>query len=246
MGMSPVEERKMTMKKVVERERNKVYYRVLHVPVWIWVFFILPGRLTSSFYLHGPDRRHWIWLSAVALVCVWRGFAGRLPGVEPRPYITHYGLDQPNLPYRVVCYTAAWIDMLVPFVLNLTGLVVAVVTGRYVIADLYGWPHVALALAVVMATLLGWTPRARRSCRNEGAEKAWFYVALWTTVPTQFVGWGMWRLGSWLGLATHELARARLAVFVLVSAVFFALSLMGKLPRTQRYYVEKFTDAAET
>ena len=25
------------MKKVVEREKNKNYYRVLHVPIWIWV-----------------------------------------------------------------------------------------------------------------------------------------------------------------------------------------------------------------
>ena len=69
------------MKKIVEREKNKLYYRILHLPIWIWVFFILPGHLTYVLYLHGPNRRHGIWLIIVAAVCVWRGFAGRLPGV---------------------------------------------------------------------------------------------------------------------------------------------------------------------
>ena len=109
------------MKKVVERTHNKNYYRVLHVPIWIWAFWILPGHLTGDFYAHGPDRRHWIWLAIVAVGCAWRGFAGRLPGCEPKPYITHWGVDQPNLWYRVICYTTAWIALLVPFTLKSPG-----------------------------------------------------------------------------------------------------------------------------
>ena len=31
------------MKQAVFRERNKQYYRVLHSPIWIWVFWVLPG-----------------------------------------------------------------------------------------------------------------------------------------------------------------------------------------------------------
>ena len=104
------------MKRVVTRERNKTYYRVLHVPLWIWVFWILPGNLTLHLYAHGPDRRHLIWLAVVTAVCAWRGAVGRLPGVEPAPYITHYGEDKRNQWYRVVCYTAAWIDLLGPFI----------------------------------------------------------------------------------------------------------------------------------
>src|SRR5437879_4630069 len=119
------------MKKVVERERNKIYYRVLHLPVWIWVFFVLPGRLTHDLYSHGPDRRHGIWLLLVTVGCVWRGIAGRLPGVETQPYVTHFGVHQPNLWYRVVCYTAAWIDLLVPFTLNFLGRVLAAISSRW-------------------------------------------------------------------------------------------------------------------
>jgi len=227
------------MKKIVERERNQTYYRLLHLPNWIWVFWILPGHLTYALFSRGPDGRHWWWLGAVTSVCAWRGFLGRLPGVEPRPYVTHYGAEQPNLAYRVVCYTAAWIDLLVPFSLNLLGVVWASLTGEWLMRQLYLWLYYPLALAVVCATLLDWTPRARRSIRNEGGERAWFYVAIWTVVPAQLVGWAAWRLGGQWGLAGLELARARLGAFALVTALFLALGLKGRLPRTERYHVSE-------
>jgi hypothetical protein len=227
------------MKKVVERERNKTYYRILHLPIWIWVFFILPGHLTYDFYLHGPDRRHVIWLSIVVVVCAWRGFVGRLPGVEPQPYIRYYGANQPNLPYRVICYSAAWIDLTVPFTLNLIGLVLSVITGKWLLADLYAYLYYPLLLAIVFAAFLNRVPRARRSTLNEGAEKAWFYVAIWTVVPTQVAAWGAWRLGSSLELGRSELDLVRLAVFLLVGTTFLLLGARGKLPRSERFYVKE-------
>ncbi|MBI3939709.1 MAG: hypothetical protein HY315_02640 [Acidobacteria bacterium] len=226
------------MRSVVHRERNKIYYRALHVPIWIWVFFILPGHLTYALFLHGPDRRHWIWLAVVVAICVWRGFCGRLPGVELRPYITHFGVRQANLPYRVACYTAAWIDLLVPFTLNLIGLVVAATTGVWRIGQLYAGLYYPLACAVVLGTWLGWTPRARRWTDTEGSDWAWFYVALWSIVPSELAGWIMWRLGSRLGLAGAALAGARLAAFLVVAAFFFLLGFLEKLGRTKRYYAE--------
>ncbi len=225
------------MRKIVEREKNKNYYRVLHLPIWLWVFFILPGHLTYSLYLHGPDRRHGIWLALVLAVCAWRGFLGRLPGVEPRPYITHYGEDKPNLPYRIVCYTAAWIALIDPFAVNLIGLVVAVFTYRWVMADLYIYLYYPLALGLVLAAWLDWIPRARKSTINEGAEKAWFYVAIWVVVPAQVAVWGAWRLGGRLGLDPVTLNRFRLSVFLIVAAVFLLLGITEKLPRTARYHL---------
>jgi len=230
------------MKKVVKREHNKTYYRVLHVPIWLWVFFILPGNLTYDLYVHGPDGRHAVWLAVVSVVCAWRGIAGRLPGVEPRPYVTHYGAEQPNLPYRVVCYTAAWIDLLVPFALNLVGIIHANLTGQYILGDLYRWLYYPLALVVVAGTLLDITPRARRSTANEGSEKGWFYIAIYTVVPTQVASWAAWRLGGAMGLEKVSLARLRLLVFLIVGAWFFYLSLKGRLPRAQRYRVHSLTE----
>ena len=225
------------MKKVVERDRNKNYYRVLHVPIWIWAFWVLPGHLTADLYAHGPDRRHWIWLAVVTVVAVWRGVAGKLPGAEPRPYITHYGEEKPNLWYRVVCYTAAWIDLLVPFTINLIGLGVNLFTGRWVINDLYFKLYYPLAAVIVLATLLDFTPRARRSTRGEGAEKGWFYVAVWTVVPTQLASWAMWRLGRFFDLSATSLDHLRLITFLLVAGACFLMGALGRLPRTQRYYV---------
>lgn len=223
------------MKRVVEREHNKNYYRVLHAPIWIWAFWVLPGHLTADLYAHGPDRRHWIWLALVTIVCTWRGLAGRLPGAEPQPYITHYGEDKPNLWYRVICYTTAWIDLLVPFTINLLGLLINLFTGRWIIGTLYVKIYYVLAAVIVVATLLDWTPRARRSTRNEGREKGWFYVAVWTVVPTQIAAWAMWRVGSRFGLSGSALDHARLITFLVFAGVFFALGAMGKLPRSERY-----------
>jgi hypothetical protein len=225
------------MKKVVTRERNKNYYRVLHVPIWIWAFWILPGHLTADLYAHGPDRRHWVWLAMVTAVCVWRGLVGRLPGAEPRPYITHYGEEKPNLWYRVICYTTAWIDLLVPFTINLVGLVTNFLTGRWVINALYVKLYYVLAAVVVLATVLDITPRARRSTRGEGAEKGWFYVAVWMVVPTQLASWAMWRLGRFFDLSTASLDHLRLATFVIVAGALSLLGYFGRLPRTERYHV---------
>ena len=223
------------MKKVVERERNKIHYRVLHWPIWVWVFFILPGHLTHDLFQHGPDIRHGVWLAIVATVCVWRGFAGRLPGVEPAPYVTHWGAEQPNVPYRVVCYTSAWIDLLVPFTLNGLGLLIASLTGAWKIDELYTWLYYPMAVAIVAATVFDLTPRARRSTRNEGAERSWFYVALWTVVPSQLAAWAAWRMGGQIGLAGADLARVRLTVFAVVAGVFFLLGVKNLLPRTEVY-----------
>jgi hypothetical protein len=224
------------MKKIVDREKNKRYYRVLHVPIWLWVFFVLPGNLTYDFYVHGPDKRHAVWLAIVFAVCVWRGLAGRLPGVEPQPYVTHYGADQPNLPYRVVCYTAAWIDLMVPFALNFIGIILAMTTGRWMLADLYRYLYYPLALVIVLLTAFNCTPRARRSTKNEGAEKAWFYVAIWTVVPTQVLAWAAWRLGGKMDLGPLELNSLRFLVFIIAGSILFFMGLKGKLPRSERFY----------
>ncbi|MGH9482782.1 MAG: hypothetical protein ACRD1L_11910 [Terriglobales bacterium] len=225
------------MQDAVARTRNKGYYRVLHVPLWIWVFFTLPGGLTAELYAHGFNRRHAVWLAVVAAVCVGRGARGRLPGAEARPYITHYGLELPNLGYRVVCYTAAWIAIVAPWTLNLAGLLYAAAGGGWIVTSLYGLPYDLVAAAVVAVGALDRLPRAGRSIRNEGAERGWFYLGVWTAVISQLAAWGMWRLGPRLDLAPGALLEARLGVFLGVSAAVAALGLAGRLPRTERYHV---------
>jgi len=224
------------MKVAAARARNKTYYRVLHVPLWIYVFFTLPGELTANLYASGFHRAQWVWLGIVTAVCIWRGALGRLPGTETRPYITHYGLDWPNLGYRVVCYTAAWIAIVAPWLLNAIGLVRAVGTGRWSILPLYGWPYDGITAAIVALAAFDRLPRARRSIRGEGSERAWFYVGVWTAVLAQLAGLAMWRLG-------HPPAWARALVFFGVSAAVAAWGLAGRLPRTRRYYDQREAEA---
>jgi hypothetical protein len=164
---------------------------------------------------------------------------GKLPGVEPQPYITHYGTDQSNVAYRMVCYTAAWIDLVAPFALNFFGLLIAVMTGRWIMRELYLWLYWPIAIAIVAATALGVTPRAAATTRNEGAERAWFYVAIWSVVPSQVAGWAMWRLGPRLGLAGHSLNEARLFAFAGVAGLFAVLAAAGKLGRTARLHLDE-------
>jgi hypothetical protein len=102
---------------------------------------------------------------------------------------------------------------------------------------MYKSVYYALAGAILLAAILDKVPRAKRSTLQEGAERAWFYVAIWTVVPAQVVSWAMWRLGPRLGLAAgFELDLARLFAFVATAALFFTLGFTGKLGRTARYY----------
>src|SRR5438093_12841579 len=67
------------------RERNKLYYRLNHWPIWIFVFFIAPGPLTFDLFERGFDRRMAVWLGVVLVGTAIAGLRGRLPGVEAKP-----------------------------------------------------------------------------------------------------------------------------------------------------------------
>ena len=119
------------------RSRNKLYYRVNHWPIWIFVFFIAPGPLTFDLFERGFDRRMAIWLGTVIVATGVAGILGRLPGVEPAPYIIRFTEDRPNPLYRRVCYTFAWSAAITFAVLNITGLLVAIVTGEWYLKQIY-------------------------------------------------------------------------------------------------------------
>jgi hypothetical protein len=78
------------------RARNKLYYRFLHWPIWIAVFFLVPGPLTFDLFEHGFDWRMALWLGLVLAGTGIAGIRGRLPGVEPAPYIIRFTEDPPT------------------------------------------------------------------------------------------------------------------------------------------------------
>src|SRR3989475_5017929 len=141
------------------RERNKVHYRLAHWPIWIWVFFLAPGPLTFRLFAYGFDIRMAAWLGAVLIATGIAGLRGRLPGVEPRPYILRFTEDKPNPLYRRACYTFAWSAVAVFAVLNATGLAVAAASGKWYLKEIYVYGYFPLALCVWIAGALGRLPR---------------------------------------------------------------------------------------
>ena len=149
------------------RERNKLYYRFLHWPIWIFVFFIAPGPLTFDLFERGFDSRMASWLAVVLAGTGIAGLRGKLPGVEPRPYIIRFTEDRPNLLYRRVCYTVAWSEAITFAVLNISGLVVAIVSGQWILKQIYWWAYFPMVLTIWTLGALGRLPR----CKSNTAKK---------------------------------------------------------------------------
>ena len=110
------------------RTRNKLYYRINHWPIWIFVFFIAPGPLTFALFERGFNPRIVAWLTVVVVGTAIAGLMGRLPGTEAKPLIVRFIEDCPNPIHRRICYTIAWSELVTFTALNVIGLVTAVAT----------------------------------------------------------------------------------------------------------------------
>ena len=211
------------------RERNTVGYRLAHWPIWIWVCYITPGPLTFDLFERGFDLRMAVWLGVVVAATGVAGLRGRLPGVEPRPYIIHFTEDKPNPVYRRVCYTLAWSDIVVFTLLNLSSVVVTIVTGGWYLRQLYEIAYFPLVATIWILGAAGMLPRVKRSTRDEGRERRYFYGALWAACLAQLVLWLLWAV---LPL-TRGGGAAKLIAFVAVLAGVGWTAYRGMLPRTR-------------
>ena len=211
------------------RARNTVVYRLAHWPIWIWVFFLAPGPLTFDLFASGFDGRMGAWLAVVVVGTGVAGLRGRLPGVEPRPYIIRFTEDRPNPLYRRVCYTFAWSAVLSFALLNLTGLVWASATGQWHMPAIYGVGYFPLAGAVWLLGAAGRLPRVKASTRGEGHERRFFYGSLWAVCLAQPVLWLLWGIVplTWAGNVV------KLVVFVGALGLVGYLAYRGRLPRTR-------------
>ena len=211
------------------RYRNKHHYRLSHWPIWIFVFFILPGPLTFDLFESGFDRRMALWLGAVLVGTAIAGLRGRLPGCEQRPYIIRFTEDRPNPLYRRVCYTVAWSAVVSFGVLNIAGLVVAILTGVWRQREIYEIGYLPLAAVVWVLGALGRLPRVKSSTKGEGYERRYFYGSAWAMCIGQPILWLLWTVLPY-GRAGDVL---KLVVFIVVLAWVGWLSFRGKLPRTR-------------
>src|SRR5215510_13061068 len=213
------------------RYRNKLYYRFLHWPIWIFVFFIAPGPLIFDLIEQGfrADGRMLAWLSLVLVGTAAAGVRGRLPGCEPRPYIIRFTEDRPNPLYRRVCYTAAWGEVVAFAVLNVAGLSYAVISGMWRLKQLYAVAYFPIAGTMWLLGALGWLPRVKRSTQAEGHERRYFYGSVWAVAVAQPVLWIMWKLLPETPIADA----AKLIVFIGILGAVGYMARLGLLPRTR-------------
>jgi hypothetical protein len=211
------------------RARNKLYYRFNHWPIWIFVFFIAPGPLTFDLFERGFDARMAAWLGVVLLGTSVAGLRGKLPGVEPAPYIIRFTEDKPNPLYRRVCYTFAWSAAITFAVLNIAGLVVAIVTRHWYLKQIYAAAYFPIAGAIWTLGLLGQLPRVKASTKGEGHERRYFYGTVWAMCIAQPLLWLMWRVIP----RTRGGDCVKLLIFLAVLAFVGNLARLGRLPRTR-------------
>jgi len=211
------------------REFNKPRYRLAHWPIWIFVFFIAPGPWTFDLFEHGFNRTNLIWLSVVLAATGIAGLRGRLPGVEPRPYIIRFVEDKPNPLYRRVCYTFAWSVVITFAILNFAGLVVAATTGLWRLKQIYLYGYLPIAIAVWLLGAFGKLPRVKPSTEGEGHERRYFYGGVWACCIAQPVLGILWKT-----LPHSQTSDAiKLAVFTALFAGVAWLAYRGILPRTR-------------
>jgi hypothetical protein len=156
------------------RTQNSILYRLAHWPLWIVVFFLLPGPSIVRLLASGFAREHAMWLGIVAAGTGLAGACGRLPGAEPLPYIVHFGEDRPNPLYRRICFTAAWTGILTYAAINLIGLIEVLWSGTWHLQRMYPVLYFPIAATVWILGAVGLLPRARPSTQGEREERRVF------------------------------------------------------------------------
>jgi hypothetical protein len=211
------------------REWNKPQYRLAHWPIWIWVFFLVPGPLTFRLFAGSIGWPNLAWLFAVLAGIGAAGLRGQLPGVEPRPYILRFDEDRPNPLYRRVCYTFAWNALLSFAAINMLALIIAAATGAWRMKQLYQWAYAPACVLVATAGVAGLLPRAGFSTKHEGTERRYFYTTVWSVTAAQTLLLVLWKA---LPL-NRKSALVKLALFAGALAILGIAGLRGRLPRTR-------------
>lgn len=211
------------------RDRNTSRYRLAHWPLWITVFFLAPGPLIFSLFAHGFSLANGIWLALVLVGTAIAGYRAQLPGCEFRPYILRFDEARPNPLYRRVCYTFAWNAAINFALMNFAGLLVAALTGRWYMSQIYHYAYLPVCAIVLILGAAGLLPRVGRSTKYEGIERRYFYGTVWSVTVAQVILLVLWKTvprgsaGDWTKLIVYSIALALMGL----------ATYNGKLPRTR-------------
>ena len=113
--------------------------------------------------------------------------------------------------------------------LHIAGLVVAIATGEWNLAQMYDAGYFPLAGTVWVLGLFGQLPRVKASTKGEGHERRYFYGSVWAMCIAQPILWFL-NVTVPYGRAGDV---AKLCVFLGILVWVGWLSYRGKLPRTR-------------
>jgi energy-converting hydrogenase Eha subunit C len=180
-------------------------------------------------FAHGFSLLNGTWLAIVLIGVFTAAYFGQLPGCEPRPYILRFDEDRPNPLYRKICYTFAWNAVINFALLNLAGLIIAVVTGQWVLKQIYTYAYSPICAIILFLGLMGKLPRVGPSTKQEGTERRYFYGSVWAVTIAQTI-----LLIVWKALPTSStVSSVRLAIYVIVLVSVGLAAWQGMLPRTR-------------
>ena len=226
--LPPVKCEDASLRKI--RERNTTTYRLAHWPIWIWVLFLAPGPLTFDLFATGPGRKNLAWLALVMITTGAAALSGKLPGTERGPYILRFTEDRPNPLYRRICYTFAWNAVLNFALLNLAGVLLAVITHKWRLKQIYASGYLPIFVVVLALGVVRVLPRVRASTRNEGTERRYFYGSVWAVTIAQIALFILWKTLP----RTHAADLTELIVYIFLLIVVGVAAARGLLPRTRR------------
>ena len=193
------------------------------------MFFLAPGPLTFTLFERGFGRGNLAWLAVVLAGTGVAGLYGKLPGVEPRPYILRFDEAKPNPVYRRVCYTSAWNAVLSFALLNLSGLAIAAATGSWYMKQIYNYAYLPVCGAILLLGAVGALPRVGLSTKGEGTERRYFYGSVWAVTVAQMLLLILWQTLP----PTRTANLVKLGVFVGALLLMGLAAYRGALPRTR-------------
>ena len=178
------------------RERNKVSYRIAHWPIWIWVFFIAPGptdvrpvrarvRFADGVVAGGGARRH-RHRRSVAASC---RASSRAPTSSASLRI---------VPIRCIAASATrsrGARSIAFAVLNIDRARGGDCDRRVAACGRCTTPHTfPSSSAIWLLGAFGQLPRVKRSTKDEGHERRYFYGSVWAVCIAQPILWLLWRV----------------------------------------------------
>jgi hypothetical protein len=113
--------------------------------------------------------------------------------------------------------------------LNMAGLLYAVVTGTWRMKQIYLYGYSPLCALILLLGILGKLPRVGPSTKGEGFERRYFYGSVWSVTAAQTVLLILWKLLP----ETRTGSLVKLLAFAGVLGLMGWATSRGLLPRTR-------------